>query len=128
LEKVNQIQDRLARARELYNSVFASFQRKGVDSYKIGNILKLYPLVKAARDIETSEALPFLTEAARTYNEQFPTNAKMLDEDPVGNVITLAQYMMEAKEPSHRAIATEEVMAKMVQKLIAQKPTTSEVE
>lgn len=128
MEKVNQLYDRLTRARELYNSVFASFQRKGIDNYKIRNILRLYLMVKPSRKLETAEAFPFLTEAVKVYNEQFPTTAKMLDEDPVGNVITLAQYIMEEKEPSHRAIPTQEVMARMVQKLIAQKSTTTEVE
>ena len=128
MEKVNQLRDRLTRSRELYNTVFASFQRKGIDSYKIRNILKLYSMVKPSRELETAEAFPFLTEAVKLYNEQFPTTAKMLDEDPVGNVITLAQYIMEAKEPSRRGIATEEVMAKMVQKLIAQKSIGNEVE
>ena len=128
MEKVNQLRDRLTRSRELYNTVFASFQRKGIDSYKIRNILRLYLIVKPSRELETAEAFPFLTEAVKVYNEQFPTTAKMLDEDPVGNVITLAQYIMEAKEPSRRGIATEEVMAKMMQKLIAQKSTPNEVE
>jgi hypothetical protein len=128
LEKVNQLHDRITRARELYNSVFPGFQQKGIDSYKIRNILKLYSMVKPSRELETAEAFPFLTEAVKVYNEQFPTTAKMLDEDPVGNIITLAQYIMKAKEPSRRGIATEEVMAKMVQKLIAQKSATIEVE
>ena len=128
MEKVNQLHDRLTRARELYNSVFANFQSKGNDSYKIRNILKLYLKVKPSRELETAEAFPFLTEAAKIYNEHFPTTAKMLDEDPVGNIITLAQYIMEAKEPSRRGIATEEVMARMVQKLIARKSTRNEAE
>jgi hypothetical protein len=116
LEKVSRVQERLTRAKELYDSVFTGFQRKVLDSYKIRNVLKLYFMVKMSRELETAEAFLYLTEAVRVYNENFPTTARMLDEDPVGNIITLAQYMMEAKEPTRRAIPTQEIIARIVQK------------
>jgi hypothetical protein len=113
LEKTNRVRERLTRARELYDVIFTGFQRKVLDSYKIRNILKLYFMVKMSREFETAEAFLYLTEATKVYHENFPRSARMLDEDPVGNIITLAQYMMEAKEPTRRTLSVQEVLAKI---------------
>ncbi len=116
MEKTNRVRERLARSIELYDSVFTGFQRKVLDSYKIRNILKLYFMVKLSRELETAEAFFYLKEATKIYNETFPTTSRMLDEDPVGNIITLAQYMLEAKEPTRRASTPQEVMARLMEK------------
>jgi len=116
LEKANRVRERLTRAKELYDSVFSGFQRKVLDSYRIRNILKLYFMVKVSREMETAEVFFYLKEAINVYNEIFPTSSRMLDEDPVGNIIMLAQYMMEAKEPTRRAAMPQEVIARMIQK------------
>jgi hypothetical protein len=106
----------MKRAIEIYDSVFTGFQRKVLDSYRIRNILKLYFMVKMSRELETAEAYFYLKEATHTYREMFPTSSRMLDEDPVGNIVTLAQYMMEAKEPTRHAVTAEEVLAKVLEK------------
>jgi hypothetical protein len=116
LEKANRVRDRLARAKELYESVFSGFQRKVLDSYRIRNILRLYFMVKMSRELETAEVFFYLKEAAKVYNESFPAASRMLDEDPVGNIITLAQYMLEAKEPTRRAPLPQEIVARMLEK------------
>ena len=116
MEKANRVRERLTRAKDLYDSIFSGFQRKVLDSYKIRNILKLYFMVKMSRELQTAEAFFYLKEAATVYNELFPTASRMLDEDPVSNIITLAQYMLEAKEPTRRAILPQEVIARMVEK------------
>jgi cellobiose-specific phosphotransferase system component IIA len=116
LEKTNRVKERLARSKELYDTVFSGFQRKVLDSYRIRNILKLYFMVKMSRELETAESFFYLTEAVKAYNESFPRSTRMLDEDPVGNVITLAQYMMEAKEPTRRTMTAQEVIARMLEK------------
>ncbi len=102
MEKAERVRERLSRAIGLYESIFSRFQRKVLDSHRIGNILKLYFMVKLSREFETAEAFFYLKEATDLYNASFPTSARMLDEDPVGNIITLAQYMLEAKEPTRR--------------------------
>lgn len=120
MEKANRVRDRLTRAKELYDSVFTGFQRKVLDSYRIRNILKLYFMVKMSRELETAEVFFYLKEAVNVYNESFPTGSRMLDEDPVGNIITLAQYMMEAKEPTRKAVTAQEVIARVIEKAEAQ--------
>ncbi len=75
-------------------------------------------MVKISRELETAEVFFYLNEATKMYNESFPTSSKMLDEDPVGNVITLAQYMLEAKEPTRRAILPQEVLTRLVEKKV----------
>ncbi len=102
MEKAERVKERLGRAIELYESIFSKFQRKVLDSNRIKNVLKLYFMVKLSREFETAEAFFYLREATDLYNASFPTSARMLDEDPVGNIITLAQYMLEAKEPTRR--------------------------
>jgi hypothetical protein len=116
LEKANRVRERLKRSKELYDSVFSGFQRKVLDSYRIRNILRLYFMVKMSRELETAEAFFYLKEAVNVYNENFPTASRMLDEDPVGNIITLAQYMMEAKEPTRKAVTAQEVIANIIGK------------
>jgi hypothetical protein len=116
LEKANRVSERLARSKELYDGVFSGFQRKVLDSYRIRNILKLYFMVKISRELETAEAFFYLKEAVKLYNGTFPAGSRMLDEDPVGNIITLAQYMMEAKEPTRRAPLPQELVARMLEK------------
>jgi hypothetical protein len=110
------VRDRLARAKELYETVFSGFQRKVLDSYRIRNILRLYFMVKISRELETAEAFFYLKEAVKVYNENFSASSRMLDEDPVGNIITLAQYMLEAKEPTRRAPLPQEIVARMLEK------------
>ncbi len=104
MEKSERVRERLKRAIELYDTVFTGFQKKVLDSYRVRNILKLYFMVKMSREFETAEAFFYLKEATGLYNETFSTSSRMLDEDPVGNITTLAQYMMEAKEPSRKTI------------------------
>ena len=116
MEKANRVSERLARSKELYDGVFSGFQRKVLDSYRIRNILKLYFMVKISRELETAEAFFYLKEAVKLYNGTFPAGSRMLDEDPVGNIITLAQYMMEAKEPTRRAPLPQELVARMLEK------------
>jgi DNA modification methylase len=116
LEKASRVRERLARATELYESVFTGFQRKVLDSYRIRNILRLYFMVKMSKELETAEVFFYMREAVKAYNESFPTTSRMLDEDPVGNIITLAQYMMEAKEPTRRTPMPQELLAKLVEK------------
>lgn len=116
MEKTNRVRERLVRARELYDAVFTGFQRKVLDSYRIRNILRLYFMVKMSREMETAEAFLYLSEGRKVYEENFPTTARMLDEDPVGNIITLAQYMLEAKEPTRRTLTVQEVLARLEEK------------
>jgi len=116
LEKANRVRERMQRAKELYDTIFSGFQRKVLDSYRIRNVLKLYFMVKMSRELETAETFFYLKEASNAYNELFPTSARMLDEDPVGNIITLAQYMMEAKEPTRKAPLPQEIVARMLEK------------
>ena len=116
MEKANRVRERLQRAKELYESIFSGFQRKVLDSSRIHNILKLYFMVKMSRELETAETFFYLKEAANVYNETFPTSSRMLDEDPVGNIITLAQYMMEAKEPTRKAPLPQEIVARILEK------------
>lgn len=96
------MRERLKRAIELYDSVFTGFQKRVLDSYRVRNILKLYFMVKMSREFESAEAFFYLREATNLYNEMFSTSVRMLDEDPVGNIVMLAQYMMEAKEPPRK--------------------------
>jgi hypothetical protein len=116
MQKINRVRERLRRANELYDSIFSAFQRKVLDSSRIRNVLKLYFMVKMSRELETAEAFFYLREATRLYNDSFSASTRMLDDDPVGNVITLAQYMMEAKEPTRQAATTEELMAMIIDK------------
>jgi hypothetical protein len=116
LEKANRVRERLKRSRELYDSVFSGFQRKVLDGYRIRNTLRLYFMVKMSRELETAEVYFYLREAVKVYNESFPTGSRMLDEDPVGNIITLGQYMMEAKEPTRKAVTPQEVIANIIEK------------
>lgn len=116
LEKTSRVVERLTRAKELYDAVFSGFQRKVLDSYKIRNVLRLYFMVKMSRELETAEAFLYLSEGRKVYEENFPRTARMLDEDPVGNIITLSQYMMEAKEPTRRTLTVQEVLARIEQK------------
>jgi len=116
LEKADRVRERLKRAKELYDSVFTGFQRKVLDSYRIRNVLKLYFMVKVSRELETAEVFFYLKEAVKAYNEAFPASSRMLDEDPVGNIITLAEYMMEAKEPTRRAPLPQEIVARVLEK------------
>jgi len=119
LQKTCRVLDRLERATELYKSVFSDFEQGPSnhvqDSHAINNILKIYFMVKISRESETAETFFYLKEAARLYKETFLTSWKTLDEDPVGNVINLAQYMMEAKEPTRRSVTPGEVVAKMIE-------------
>ncbi len=116
MEKASRVRERLTRAKEIYESVFTGFQRKVLDSYKVRNVLRLYFMVKMSRELETAEAYFYLKEATDVYQDMFPRSSRMLDEDPVGNIITLAQYMMEAKEPTRRAPTTQEILAKVLEK------------
>lgn len=116
LEKANRVRERLQRAKELYESIFSGFQRKVLDNNRIRNLLKLYFMVKMTRELETAETFFYLKEAVNVYNEMFPTASRMLDDDPVGNIITLAQYMMEAKEPTRKAPLPQELVARMLAK------------
>jgi len=86
-----------------------------LDRHAIQNIIKIYFMVKISRDSETAETFFYLKEAARVYNETFLIAWKMLDEDPAGNVISLAQYMMEAKEPTRHAVTPSEVVARIME-------------
>jgi hypothetical protein len=116
MQKAGRVRERLIRAKEIYESVFTGFQRKVLDSYRVRNILKLYFLVKMSRELETAEAYFYLNEATHVYQEMFPRGSRMLDEDPVGNIITLAEYMMEAKEPTRHAVTPQEVLAGILEK------------
>jgi len=85
-----------------------------LDRRAIQNIIKIYFMVKISRESETAEMFFYLKEAAKVYKETFLSNWKNLDDDPVGNIISLAQYMMEAKEPTRHAITPGEVVAKII--------------
>ena len=118
MQKACRVLDRLERATELYKSVFSDFEGPSSqvqDSHAISNILKIYFMVKISRESETAETFFYLKEAARLYKETFLTSWKTLDEDPVGNMINLAQYMMEAKEPTRRSVTPGEVVARMIE-------------
>jgi len=115
LQKACRVRDRLERATELYKSVFSEFEQGILDRHAIQNIMKIYFMVKISRESETAETFFYLKEALRAYNEAFVTPWKMLDEDPVGNMISLAQYMMEAKEPTRHAITASEVVARIIE-------------
>jgi hypothetical protein len=115
LQKACRVRDRLERATELYKSVFSDFEHGVLDRCAIQNIMKIYFMVKISRESETAETFFYLKEATRVYNESFLTAWKMLDEDPVGNMISLAQYMMEAKEPTRHAVTPSEVVARIIE-------------
>jgi len=115
LQKACRVRDRLERATELYKSVFSEFEQGVLDRHAIQNIMKIYFMVKISRESETAETFFYLKEAFRVYNESFLTAWKMLDEDPVGNMISLAQYMMEAKEPTRHAVTPSEVVARILE-------------
>ena len=115
LQKACRVRDRLERATELYKSVFSEFEQEVLDRHAIQNIMKIYFMVKISRESETAETFFYLKEALRLYNEAFVTAWKMLDEDPVGNMISLAQYMMEAKEPTRHAVTASEVVARIIE-------------
>ena len=115
MQKVCRIRDRLERATELYKTVFSDFAHEVQDRHAIQNIMKIYFMVKISRESETAETFFYLKEAARAYNEAFLAAWKMLDEDPVGNIITLAQYMLEAKAPTRHAVTASEVVARIMQ-------------
>ena len=97
---MERVRERLKRASDLYDSVFSGFQRKVLDTYRIRNILRLYFMVKVSKELETAEAFFYIREATKLYNEIFGKGSRLLDEDPVGNIITLAQYLMEVKQPT----------------------------
>ena len=115
MQKACRVRDRLERATELYKSVFSGFEQGVLDRHAIQNIMKIYFMVKISRESETAETFFYLKEALRLYNEAFVTAWKMLDEDPVGNMIALAQYMMEAKEPTRHAVTASEVVARIIE-------------
>jgi len=116
LQKASRVRERLERAKELYESVLSGFQRV-MDSHAIPNIMKIYFMVKVSRESETAETFFYLKEASKVYNEMFPTPWRLRDEDPVGNIIELARYMMEAKEPTRHAVTPDEVMARIIQEV-----------
>jgi len=97
---VEKVKERLNRASDLYDAVFSGFQRRVLDTYRVRNILRLYFLVKVSKELETAEAFFYIKEATKLYNEVFGKGSRLLDEDPVGNIITLAQYLMETKKPT----------------------------
>lgn len=119
LQKTCRVLDRLERATELYKSVFSDFEQvldsQVLDSHAISNILKIYFMVKISRESETAETFFYLKEAARVYKETFLTSWKTVDEDPVSNVINLAQYMMEAKEPTRHSVTPGEIVARLIE-------------
>ena len=98
--KVERVRERLKRAGDLYDAVFTGFQKRVLDTYRVRNILRLYFMVKVSKELETAEAFFYIKEAAKLYSEIFSKSSRLLDEDPVGNIITLAQYLMEAKQPT----------------------------
>ena len=114
MQKAIRVCERLQRAKELYESVTSGFQR-AMDSHAVSNIMKIYFMVKISRETETAEAFFYLQEAAKLYKDTFTAGSRIQDEDPVGNIISLAQYMMEAKEPTRRVATTEEIMAKIIE-------------
>jgi hypothetical protein len=97
---VERVKERLNRASDLYDAVFSGFQRRVLDTYRVRNILRLYFLVKVSKELETAEAFFYIKEATKLYTEVFGKGSRLLDEDPVGNIITLAQYLMETKKPT----------------------------
>lgn len=97
---VEKVKERLSRASDLYDAVFTGFQKRVLDSYRIRNILRLYFLVKVSKELETAETFFYIKEAIKLYSELFSKGSRLLDEDPVGNIITLAQYLMETKKPT----------------------------
>jgi len=97
---VERVKERLNRASDLYDAVFTGFQKRVLDSYRIRNILRLYFLVKVSKELETAETFFYIKEAIKLYDEIFSKGSRLLDEDPVGNIITLAQYLMETKKPT----------------------------
>jgi len=97
---VERVRERLNRAGDLYDAVFTGFQKRVLDSYRIRNILRLYFLVKVSKELETAEAFFYIKEAVKLYNELFSKGSRLLDEDPVGNILTLTQYLMETKKPT----------------------------
>jgi len=97
---VERVRERLKRSSDLYEAVFTGFQRRVLDTYRVRNILRLYFMVKVSKELETAEAFFYIREAVKLYNEIFSKGSRLLDEDPVGNIITLAQYLMEAKQPT----------------------------
>lgn len=97
---VERVKERLNRASDLYDAVFSGFQRRVLDTYRVRNILRLYFLVKVSKELETAEAFFYIKEATKLYNDVFGKGSRLLDEDPVGNIITLAQYLMETKKPT----------------------------
>jgi len=97
---VERVKERLNRASVLYDAVFTGFQKRVLDSYRIRNILRLYFLVKVSKELETAETFFYIKEAIKLYDEIFSKGSRLLDEDPVGNIITLAQYLMETKKPT----------------------------
>ena len=94
------MKERLNRASDLYDAVFSGFQRRVLDTYRVRNVLRLYFLVRVSKELETAEAFFYIKEATKLYNEVFSKGSRLLDEDPVGNIITLAQYLMETKKPT----------------------------
>jgi len=98
--KVERVRERLKRASDLYDAVFTGFQKRVLDTYRVRNILRLYFMVKVSKELETAEAFFYIREASKLYDEVFSKSSRLLDEDPVGNIITLAQYLMEAKQPT----------------------------
>lgn len=115
MQKADRVRERLKRANELYDSIFSGFQRGILDNHKIRNIFRIYFMVKVSREFETAEAFLYLREAAKAYSELFSKSCRVLDEDPVGNIITLAQYMLEAKEPTRRTPLTHELVARFIE-------------
>jgi len=97
---VERVRERLNRASDLYDAVFTGFQKRVLDSYRIRNILRLYFLVKVSKELETAETFFYIKESIKLYDEIFSKGSRLLDEDPVGNIITLAQYLMETKKPT----------------------------
>ena len=97
---MERVKERLNRASDLYDAVFTGFQKRVLDSYRIRNILRLYFLVKVSKELETAETFFYIKESIKLYDEIFSKGSRLLDEDPVGNIITLAQYLMETKKPT----------------------------
>jgi len=97
---VERVRERLKRSSDLYDAVFTGFQRRVLDTYRVRNILRLYFMVKVSKELETAEAFFYIREGVKLYKEIFSKGSRLLDEDPVGNIITLAQYLMEAKQPT----------------------------
>jgi len=114
MEKANRVHERLTRAKELYEAAFSGFQRNVLDSHKITNVMRIYFMVKMSRELENAETFLYLKEAVKVYSETFPSSSRMLDDDPISNIITIAQYMMEAKEPTRKTVSTTQAIAKLM--------------